>query len=89
MIIACSQTLYIPSVETVSDERAIEELTTGRKLYIQHCGGCHNLYRPERFTAQHWNNEMDEMKVEAKISDAQAEMILKYLTGYKTRETES
>ena len=61
----------------------IEDLTEGRKLYIKNCGSCHNLYRPEKFTESHWAAEMVEMKEEAKITDEQAALILKYLTGYK------
>lgn len=80
---ACSQSLYIPSVDTVSNAKDIEELTLGRKLYIKNCGGCHNLYRPEKFSAEHWTMEMVEMKEEAKINDQDAELILKYLTYSK------
>lgn len=83
MIVACSQSLYIPTLETVSNTHELEDMTIGRKLYIDNCGGCHNLYRPEKFSADHWHHEMVEMKEDAKITDAEAALILKYLTGYK------
>ena len=83
LIIACSQSLYIPSVETTSNIQDIEALTLGRKLYIKNCGSCHNLYRPEKFSAEHWTMEMVEMKEEAKINDHEAGLILKYLTYSK------
>ena len=44
------------------------------------------MYRPEKFTEDHWTNEMVEMKEEAKITDHEASLILKYLTGYKISE---
>lgn len=83
LILACSQNLYIPATDTVSDESMIEELMAGRKLYIKQCGSCHNLYTPQTFSREKWSAEMVEMKEEAKISDHEAELILKYLTGFK------
>jgi len=83
LIFACSQSLYIPAAGTVADESMIEELTVGRKLYIKQCGSCHNLYTPQTFSNEKWSEEMVEMKKEAKISDQEAELILKYLTGFK------
>ncbi len=61
----------------------IDELTEGRRLYIKQCGSCHNLYTPQTFSEEKWTSEMVEMKEEAKISDGEAALILKYLTGYK------
>ncbi len=83
LIIACSQSLYIPTTDTVANPLLVDDLTAGRKLYIQHCGSCHNLYRPEEFTKEKWTAEMGVMKVEAKINDRQAELILQYVTGYR------
>ena len=80
---ACSQNLYIPSTENVDSSNTIEILTKGRKLYIANCGSCHNLYKPEKYSIQHWTEKMPEMKVNAKISDENADLILKYLTSYK------
>ena len=70
----------MPSAENITDPHVLNELTQGRKLYIQSCGSCHNLYVPDRFPDAHWVAEMDSMKVAAKITDEQAELILKYLT---------
>ena len=82
LVLACSQSLYIPTAETVTNDQLLQDLTVGRKLYIQSCGSCHNLYKPEKFTADKWEHEIDEMKDDAKISDAEAALILKYVTGY-------
>ena len=80
LILACSQSLYVPTAENVSDSNTLEELVEGRKLYIKNCSSCHNLYPPQKYPAEHWIKEMEEMKVEAKITDAQAMLILKYVT---------
>ena len=82
VVFACSQNLYVPSTENVETSSNIEALAQGRKLYIANCGSCHNLYKPEKFTVQHWTEKMPEMKVNAKISDENAELILNYLTSY-------
>jgi len=87
IVVACSQNLYIPTAETVEDIDRLAALTEGRKLYIANCGSCHNLYKPETYSAEKWTHEIIEMKGKAMISDYQAGLILKYLTGYKS-ETE-
>ncbi|MEO5905782.1 MAG: hypothetical protein ABIQ11_03600 [Saprospiraceae bacterium] len=84
LVFACSSNLYVPDATNVSDVNAIVELNQGRKLYIANCGGCHNLYKPEKFSTDHWTHEMVEMKEEAKITDEEAVLILKYLTGFKS-----
>ncbi len=83
LVLACGQSLYIPSIETASDANMIDELTMGRKLYIKQCGSCHNLYTPQTYSGEKWKEEMNEMQHKAKISDHEAELILKYLTGFK------
>ena len=83
LILACNQSLYIPATDTVADVTIIADLTMGRKLYINRCGSCHNLYTPQSFTSEKWREEMVEMKKEAKIDDQEAELILKYLSGFK------
>ena len=79
--------MYVPTAETVSNDQLLQELTVGRKLYIQNCGSCHNLYKPEKYTADKWAHEIDEMKAQAKITDEQATLILKYLLGFKSSES--
>ena len=83
LVFACSSNLYVPDETNVTDVHALVDLNQGRKLYIAKCGGCHNLYKPEKFSAGQWTHEMVEMQQEAKINDRDAELILKYLTGFK------
>jgi mono/diheme cytochrome c family protein len=75
LVYACSQTLYVPT----DDMSQYEQLTAGRKLYVDHCSGCHNLHFPHEFTADQWKTQLEEMQVKAKISDDQKELIFQYL----------
>jgi hypothetical protein len=77
---ACSPLLYIPSAANETEQK---ELLAGRKLYVSHCGGCHNLHLPKEFDAAGWNRNISEMQVKAKISDDEKQVILKYLTSYQ------
>ena len=79
MVWACGSALYLPTSESVPDPAVLTSLQEGRSLYIKHCGSCHNLYKPQSYTKEKWTHQMQEMKVEAKISDEQADLILGYL----------
>ena len=80
-VYACSQTLYIPDAETSQ----YEHLIAGRKLYVDHCSGCHNLHFPEEFTSDQWEMQLDEMQVKAKITDEDKKLIFQYLTSYPNK----
>jgi nitrate/TMAO reductase-like tetraheme cytochrome c subunit len=56
-----------------------EILQTGRTLYTNHCGSCHNLHLPEKYTQKHWLEKMPEMQRKAKISDSDAKLITNFL----------
>ncbi|MBK9985124.1 MAG: hypothetical protein IPP15_22665 [Saprospiraceae bacterium] len=58
-----------------------ERLLAGRKLYVDHCSGCHNLHFPKEYTEDQWKSNLDEMQVKAKITDDQKQLILDYLTA--------
>ena len=85
-IYRCGTMLYIPAAPDA--ERAgvaLDTLLQGRQLYIHHCGSCHTLYLPERYSAAEWNKNISEMQRKATISDAEKEIILKYLTSNKPK----
>ncbi len=58
---------------------SVDSLIDGRTLYIKHCGSCHNLYLPEKFTATEWEKNVSEMQLKSKINDFQKDNILHYL----------
>ena len=78
IIISCSLQLYMPA----SDDAAIQQqLLSGRKLYVDHCGGCHYLHLPNEYSADVWQEQLDEMQVKAKISEEEEKLIFQFLTS--------
>jgi mono/diheme cytochrome c family protein len=62
----------------------LDSLSEGRRLYVGHCGSCHNLYLPGRYDAAEWEKNVNEMQEKGQISDSQKAKILTYLkTGSK------
>ena len=82
VIYSCTQSLYVPAIE---DPAVQGNLMAGRKLYVGHCSGCHNLHFPKEYSAEQWQSQLDEMQVKAKISDAEKELIFQYLTAEPVR----
>ena len=78
IIYSCSTQLYIPAS---ADAKKQEQLLAGRKLYVIHCSGCHNLYLPKRFSADQWKKNVEEMQPKAKITDEEKQLIFQYLTS--------
>jgi hypothetical protein len=54
-------------------------LKQGHALYVNKCGSCHYLYRPNKYSEEKWKKEMPEMSQRAKISGEEQELILRYL----------
>lgn len=78
----CSAALKVPTPQDAANTGiAIDTLLNGRQLYITSCGSCHNLYLPEKYTAQQWVHNVEEMQKSAKINNEHKELILKYLTS--------
>ena len=77
LFISCASQLYIPteSINSVSTEN----LKEGRKLYVNNCASCHQLYLPNQYDAQTWQHNLDEMQARAKITDNQKKLIYDYL----------
>ena len=76
-IYGCSRQLYMPSS---TDEANQAGLLQGRKLYVNHCGSCHNLHLPKEYNANQWKKNIDEMQEKAKITDKEKQLILQFLT---------
>jgi hypothetical protein len=79
LLSCCAPTLYIPTNAHVSTDATLEELKTGRDLYVQKCSSCHNLYLPTDYRADRWKGILDTMQVKARISEQQKVAINKYL----------
>ncbi len=78
IVYGCKPTLYMPA----SNDASQQQLLAGRKLYLDHCSSCHNLYFPNQFTAGQWQNNINEMQLRAKITDEEKGKILKYLLNH-------
>lgn len=80
IIISCSRQLYMPASTDATQQ---QQLLAGRKLYVDHCGSCHNLHLPKEYNEEGWQKQLNEMQVKAKITDEEKKLILKYLISYK------
>ncbi len=78
ILYGCRQALYMPDSPDAAKQ---QELLSGRKLYVDHCGSCHNLHLPKERDAMSWKKQLDEMQAKAKITDTEKELIFKYLTA--------
>ena len=87
LLSACAPALYIPSTADAGHTGVpTDSLLIGRKLYVNHCGSCHNLHLPEQYTRTHWEEEIHYMKRKAKISDDEARLITQFVTAHSKPE---
>ena len=69
LIYRCGSALYVPTI--ADQERTgimLDSLSEGRKLYVEHCGSCHNLHLPEQFNSTEWEKNVAEMQEKGKIT---------------------
>lgn len=80
LLLACSERLYKPvEANTAKHGVPLADLQKGRALYVRHCAGCHNLHAPSTLSAEKWRTQMQEMQIQAKISDTVRDLIYNYL----------
>ena len=79
LFFSCSPQLYIPIEATPST--SLEELKTGREIYVKKCSSCHQLHLPYEYTEKVWSLNLNEMQARAKISDAEKQLIYQYITS--------
>ena len=84
---ACASTVPHPTQFDVTRARAtrptltLEQLVTGRALYVNKCGGCHALFAPRAFSAERWPAEVDEMARRVTLQARDRDLIVGYLTA--------
>lgn len=54
--------------------------TSGEELYQQKCSFCHRPFPPESRGLEEWFDVLDEMGPKAGLTDAEKELILKFLS---------
>jgi hypothetical protein len=89
MLVYCSSYSYLPTTADVYNAKIqwpeIDSslLYKGYHLYKNKCGSCHFLYKPENYSLSKWDSILSKMKLEAKITDEQLDLIKKYVYTHK------
>ena len=60
-----------------------QEINDGRKLFIAKCARCHPLYDPTPYSDVEWRNWMTKMSKKAHLKAEQAELLSRYLGGFR------
>ena len=85
LFVCCTPLLAPPSEKEVNTAKqkfgtaSQEELSKGYHLYINKCGSCHVLYKPEKYTEEKWKMDMVEMSSRAHLNDEEQALVLKYV----------
>lgn len=83
--IGCSPTIFKPTLADVESGKSyysnltLEQLNQGYLLYSNKCGSCHSLYKPKKISKERWARALPDMKIEAKLSNEQYDLISRYL----------
>ena len=64
-------------------ELSDKEFAEARKLYNAKCAKCHKFYDPAKYDDAEWATWMRKMSKKAKLKDAQADLIGRYLATYR------
>jgi len=85
LVASCSVPLLVPTENDASraqikwNDENLAALQHGHQLYINKCGKCHYLYRPNKLSDEQWQNKLDKMSLKAKLTIEEKELILRYL----------
>lgn len=60
-------------------QTTLSELERGRELYLGRCSACHQPIAPSSFPASDWPEHVGEMKVRARLSTEEEQLVLLYL----------
>jgi len=61
------------------------DLEQGRTIFTSKCVGCHGLPRPDAKSADEWPLVVDEMAARSKLSAADRDLVLRYLSAESAR----
>ncbi len=92
VVAGCATVIPHPTQDVLGRARiadapaSMEELTSGRELYVAKCSGCHQLYVPSEFSATKWRESVAEMGERAKITLPDQERIRAYLETFAKAE---
>jgi cytochrome c5 len=63
----------------------VSDLEHGRSVFVSRCAGCHNLPRPDAKSPDDWAGVLDEMASRAKVTPADKDLVLRYLSAASER----
>lgn len=66
-----------PPAKPVSDVKADPEL--GKTIFANRCGRCHDLPKPEQYTAQRWDGILLSMIPKSRLNEEQGMHVTAYL----------
>ena len=72
--------LYFPTDIDTTANATLDELKQGRELYINNCKRCHNLYSPDDFSSDQWNNILSTMGPKTAMSEPEVILVKKYVS---------
>lgn len=81
---ACTTQLYVPSDSNVNkrESASLADLKKGHDLYLNNCGKCHKLFKPDSHTPEKWTKILEVMGPQAKLSNEQVSLVYKYLVNH-------
>lgn len=74
--------LFFLIYEGCSNEKSIKQDNgnfSGEQLYKEKCGGCHALYRREKYEEGDWDSIIARMEKKARLDEHQSKLIREYL----------
>lgn len=85
--VACGGVVAHPSARDASwaaskwPGTTVDDLEHGRSVFVSRCAGCHNLPRPDAKTPDEWASVVPEMAQGARLSAADQDLVLRYLSA--------
>lgn len=69
------------STEPVINISSPEFIAAGKTLYKGKCNRCHDLKKPDAYTAERWTSILQTMIPRARLSDEQAKQVRAYVVA--------
>lgn len=64
----------------------LADLEHGRYLYLNYCGGCHELVLPHERTAEQWPNDLRRMQRHVRIPEEDARYVERFILSVLARD---
>lgn len=77
----------VGAAQRVAAGSSLEDLSVGRRLYVDKCSGCHTLFAPDTRSPGEWLTVIDAMRTDAEVelTDAEATAVGAYLYAIASR----